>query len=291
MTWLRYPFLCLLILLSHCVTAKEDHTPFGTLYHDTLVLDRNAYTAFYSERERIPKLVSYHVLPNYRETPPRKKRFKKYRTDPDVKNAVVNSDYTNSGFARGHMAPFFISGGDRDNDGTYAQLEADSSDLDDELTIFQVNYFTNFTPQHQVCFNGSGGVWYGLETFVRKKLLENGEPVQIYAGAITSPTSKRIGPQNDISVPDSFFKILVQTQPDGNRTALAFHFPHYQKDTNDQCNDDERKFYDPKHLVTVGHLENLTGIDFFSELPVAKQNLIESQSGAIIWSRYYSAKL
>ncbi len=59
----------------------------------------------------------------------------------------LNEDYEDQfhtwrNYAVGHLAPYFISGGDRDNDGTNA------ANGDDAQTVYEINYFGNMAPQH-----------------------------------------------------------------------------------------------------------------------------------------------
>lgn len=72
----------------------------------------------------MPLWVAYHLVPAYRQTLPRKNEFVKYRTDRDVSNPVRDSEYkgifTSREFARGHLAPYAVMGGDRDGNGKSA---------------------------------------------------------------------------------------------------------------------------------------------------------------------------
>ena len=162
---------------------------YGGLPGSRHILVRTAYVASYNRDRRVPNWVAYHVTTDYIKTPPRKGIFKSFRKDNDVDNPVVTGDYTGlyddpqKGYARGHLAPYKISGGDRDGDGKYAIkdvnedgkfTDADRNDQnkyvydDDEEVeaVKQVNYMTNIAPQHHDGFNGSPGLWYDLERWV-----------------------------------------------------------------------------------------------------------------------------
>ena len=272
--------------------TNNEHLPYGTTSSGSEIKQRTAYVMQYNSEYRIPNWVAYHIIPEYRKSPKRKGRFKKFRKDTSVDNPVVTADYTNQGYARGHLAPYFISGGDRDGDGNYAKLEGES-DEEDEQTVFEINYMTNISPQHQVCFNGAGGVWYKLETFIRKKLIEEGQgEVWVYTGSIFDDELNKmepIGPEKNIQVPNSFFKIVLQKQNDGELTALAFKFPHYIKDESGECNDLDRKFYDAHHLTTVNEIERLTKIDFFKNMEDESEEFIEKTDSMVIWNKYYKS--
>ena len=66
------------------------------------------------------------------------------RGTPDYKGL-----FTSRGYARGHLAPYGVMGGDRDGDGQLAK----EGDPDDEVTIFQGNLMSNIPPQHHYGFN------------------------------------------------------------------------------------------------------------------------------------------
>jgi len=90
-----------------------------------------------------------------------------YYHDP-VEDEEYNGLFSSKGYARGHIAPFKILGGDRDDDGDYAVYgKGVMSDENDELTIFQGYYMTNIAPQHHKAINGPGGLWYKLERWVQ----------------------------------------------------------------------------------------------------------------------------
>ncbi len=105
-----------------------------------------------------------------------------------------NAAFTKRGFARGHLAPYAIMGGDRDKDGKLAE-----KDDDDSLTVFQSNYLSNIAPQHHHGFN------------VEKQKKE----VWILAGCVFGPGDpEKVGKEKDIWVPPMFYKIVVMDNPD-----------------------------------------------------------------------------
>ena len=241
-------------------------------------MERTAYVTEYDYQKRIPRWVFYTVAPDYLKTPPRKGKFKKFRADPDIENPVVYKDYTHSGYSRGHLTPFFTSGGDRDGDEIYAG--GSLSDPEDEKTVFEINYMSNITPQDQKCFNGAGGVWYNLETHVRRELVQKQrKTVHIFAGPVFYDGNhvEYIGPSSDIAVPHAYFKILVFTNLDGSlKEVYSFLFPHNKKSVVDNsCILERKSFNDPNFAVSIDKLETLTGLDFFSLLIDQKEEKLE----------------
>jgi len=286
--------LCsLLVCLSTFASGGESEHLYYGIPSTQKILIREAYTVSYDPQKRIPLWVAYKITPDYLNTPKRKKRFKKFRVDPYIKNAVHTKEYTNSGYARGHLAPYAISGGDRDDDGFYARLDKNSSigDTDEEQTVFEINYFSNITPQNQRCFNGAGGVWYQLERFLQDKIVKKQQrEIQVYAGVIFAPDKPiiKIGPNQDIAVPDAFYKIVFEKQEDGEVTALSFLFPHYTENPEKTfCLSGRKHFSDSEHLTTVDEIEKQSGLDFMPLMGSKQEDTIEARSSSDVWETYY----
>src|SRR6266542_1177618 len=93
------------------------------------ILVRRAYVTQYDAAHRVPRWTAWEVTPEFLDPPERTGQWAQFRTDASVPNPVTNNDYTGVGaidMARGHIAPYFIAGGDRDHDGLLAE-----DDLDD----------------------------------------------------------------------------------------------------------------------------------------------------------------
>jgi len=261
----------------------QEHVHLGLPSLDHLHV-RHGYVMSYLEGARVPRWVAYHVVPGYLDTPPRQGRFSSFRADPDVDDPVVDSDYTGlfatRGFARGHLAPYAVMGGDRNGNGALAE----GDDFDAE-TIFQANYLSNIAPQHHAAFNGSGGLWFELERRIQDVWVEQqGNQVWVFAGCVIGPGAhEAVGPDNDILVPPMFFKIVVrEADPQGLDdpdelndlpVVLAFLFPH-QRQPHGEIED---------YLVTVDVIEALTGLDFFNELNDRVEAVLEDTDTIANW--------
>lgn len=247
------------------------------------VFVRQGYILRYNEQYRIPDWVAYHIIPDYLKTPKREKKYAKFRTDPDMSNPVLNKDYTGTGYARGHMAPYFAMGGDRDRDGVYSDLFDDSADPYDDLTVFQANYMSNIAPQDQNALNGAGGPWYALETTIRKKLVGKNhmELHVIVGGIIDDPDDYETmkGKYGDvgIAIPGQFFQVLIYKNEEGNYITAGFLFPHV-KEPSDLPSEDLIDY-----LVPVDDIEKATGFDFLNQLSKTKQRQTESIDNKKFW--------
>ena len=257
-----------------------DEHVYGGVPSTTQLLVRNGYVCEYDESAKVPMWVAYHVIPDYRDTPRRRGEFSSYRQDPDVANEAANSDYNgllrNRGFARGHLAPYAVMGGDRDGD----NRNAAAGDQDDKETIFQANYMTNIAPQHHYAFNGSGGLWSNLERWIQDELVSiRGLEVWVFAGCIFGPGEHEVvGPNEDIWVPAMFFKIVIQEPLPGEEAprVLAFLFPHQRS-----AHGDIQSF-----LVSVDVVEAMTGLDFFSDLNDDTEEWLEDTDTWEFWNEF-----
>ena len=261
---------------------------FGGLPSRAGVLVRRAYVAEYDAARRGPRWVAWRAAPEYRAPlPPRSGAFSAFRTDPDLAYPVADEDYfglfaTEDNYARGHFAPYFIAGGDRDHDGTGAAAgDGGLADPEDACTVFEVNYMSNIAPQKHNAFNGSGGLWYELETATRN-YVDSGRAVHVFAGAIYGAMPVQlVGARSDIAVPDMFFKIIVTREG-----AAAFLFAHRRKLHEDACGL-EAELRDC--IVPVGTIEALAGLDFFNALPDPVEYEVEVSDGRLVWDRTLGA--
>ncbi len=264
-----YAFLFLLTfsLNAHAQDITSEHAPYGLLECSSEIQIRQAYLLCFDKAHRIPKWTMYHITKDYRNTPPRKGRFKTFRTDPDIKGEAKNSEYNglfaSHGYARGHFTPYGILGGDRDHDEAYASKDM-PSDADDETTVFEGNYMSNIAPQHHTGFNGSPGLWWHLERWIQDDMvLENNEEAFVISGAILGPgPTEVVGTHNDIFVPPMFYKIVTfkETARKPMRT-LAFMFPH-QKVRHGRIQD---------FLTSIDVIEAMTNIDFFNNKKIDEE--------------------
>ncbi|TNE64583.1 MAG: DNA/RNA non-specific endonuclease [Alphaproteobacteria bacterium] len=193
------------------ILAKQH---LGQFHPEGEFIVHRAYALNFNTQMLVPNWVAWRIEPAFRDTPKRTGKWSAFRPDPEVPEEyrVVAGDYSNGGYHRGHMAPFFISGGDRDGDGQDAEFEDEPDlpieDIDDACTVFEINYMSNMSPQLPRV-NSQGGAWYDLETQTRGEV-DQGASYQVIAGNIfLSETPKRIGKnEKKIAVPDALYKIL-----------------------------------------------------------------------------------
>ena len=118
-------------------------------------------------------------------------------------------------------------------------------------------------------------MWSDLERFIQDDLVladedEEGligeeNTVFIVAGVVYGPGPvEKVGPDEDIHVPPMFWKVVI-IETDEDPFVLAFLFPHHRVKRG------EIQHY----LTSVNVIEQLTGLNFFRNLPESDQQEIE----------------
>lgn len=125
---------------------------------------------------------------------------------------------------------------------------------------------TNMCPQDR---DLNGGDWAGLETRCRGWAKRFGE-IFIAAGPIFyNGVSKSMG-DNKVGIPDAFFKVILRLEK--GPKAIGFIFPN--NGTRHELTD---------YMLSVDELEEITGFDFFHNLPDDIENEIEKVSNINEW--------
>lgn len=278
----------------------DEHIYGGMPGYDNIYI-RQAYIMSYNHDNRIPNWVAYHVQPGYTNTVPRYGIFSSYRVDKNIPNPVTDAEYQGlfddgEGYVRGHLAPFNISGGDRDGDGLLGVADTNGDgkvdrfdmtglelweyveDADELSRVYEINYLSNMTPQDSDGFNGGSGIWRDLERFVQRKLVDEQEKeLWIYAGTVLGKGEmKKVGPNKDITVPPMFFKIVIRKDENDKPKVLAFLLPHHRV-----AHGDIQDF-----LVSVDIIEAMTGLDFFRDLEDSEEAELESMDTWQNWGDF-----
>lgn len=204
------------------------------------ILKRTGYTLSYNSFYKTPNWVAWELT--RKETEGKAERYDKFLPDPDLPEPrVEHSDYTRSGYDRGHMAPA-------------ADMKWSKKAMQESF------YMSNICPQNQKLNRDD---WGDLEDACRKWARKYGT-VYIACGPIYDKSKpERIG-KHQVAVPDRFFKVVLINNRK-NPIAMGFVFPnaaHHQKLE--------------KYMSSVDDVEKATGLDFFSRLPDSIENRIEA---------------
>lgn len=213
------------------------------------VIDHKYYSLSYLEEYELAEWTAYIMDRNMLNAPnvPREKFF---APDPTITTkSAVHSDYTNSGYTRGHLVP--------------------AGDMAFDTSAMRESFFmSNMSPQLR-SFNN--GVWKELEENVRDWTYK-AETLYIMSGPILSaPIIKKIG-KNKVSVPSSFYKILLDyTEPE--KKAVGFIIPNQSSEVRLE-----------DYMVTIDSIEKITGIDFFAHmLNDSEEKILESSIDKSLW--------
>lgn len=211
------------------------------------IVHHNGYSLSYSDPHEQAEWVAYELKKSHLSNTNFKRPY--FEIDNAVKTGAAHwRNYKKSGYDRGHLCP----AGDR----KYSQSAHDETFLT-----------SNISPQEH-SFNA--GVWNTLEQKVRYWASKyNG--VFVVTGGVLKGNMKTIGDE-EVSVPNQFYKVLIDNNT-GKTKMIAFLMPH--KDSNEPLY---------KFVVSVDEIEELTGIDFFSELENGLENKLEASSSYKAWS-------
>lgn len=218
----------------------------ATEYHDVEypIIFYSAYEVAYNSEYKIPRWVKYELAQSETDGPYSRKGLK-FCQDPSANVPQADDyDYRNSGWSKGHMAP--------------------AGDFKwSSKAMIESFYFTNCCPQNQSL---NGGQWSTLEKKIRQWANKYGSVTVVTGPLVFENAYGTIGP-NKVVVPDAFFKAVL-----AGEQSIAFVM--YNKADNENMQ---------KCAMSVDELENLSGLDFFSELDDTIEATVESNYTLRYW--------
>jgi endonuclease G, mitochondrial len=267
-------FFVLLVLVFSC-SPKDEPTILSTGRDNNLALgnpsaastaannylmEKPQFALSYNNSKATASWVSWHLNSAWKGAAQRQDDFRPDTDLPTDWYAVKTSDYTNSGFDRGHLCP---------------SDDRDGSQTDNSATFLM----TNIIPQ---AANNNQQTWRFLEEYCRK-LAAEGNEMYIIAGGYGSGGINR---DNDliktiangkINVPARVWKVILVLPNGGNDLSristatrvIAVDMPNTQDVT-------DKKWYE--YRVTTNAIESKTGYNFFDKLPTAVQDAIEGKT-------------
>jgi len=230
----------------------KKHIPYGIdmsgarLQCDQLLVNR-AYVSCFNYRTNTPLWSSYTVTD--KEAAGRSERYRSFLYDKRVpkRHRIKSSDYSKSGYDRGHLFPNAL---------------ADGGSIVRQAQAFLM---TNIAPQHPK-LNRVG--WKYLENAVRKWLKRH-KKLNIVTGVWFDADSKRIGKRkrHKVEVPLYWYKIILDPE---QMKAMAFWMPNGPVG--------KREWF--RYRTTIDEIEEKTGIDFYPNLPDEIEERMESDKSS-----------
>ncbi|MBD3864331.1 DNA/RNA non-specific endonuclease [Olleya marilimosa] len=211
------------------------------------IVHHSGYSLSYSEPHEQAEWVAYELKKSHLSNADYKRPY--FEVDNAVKTGAAHwRNYKNSGYDRGHLCP----AGDRKY----------SKEAHDETFLT-----SNISPQNH---DFNAGIWNRLEQKTRYWASKY-DGVFVVSGGVLENGLKTIG-EEEVSIPNQFYKVLIDNN-NGNTKVIAFLLPHMESD---------QPLY--KFVTSVDHIEQLTGIDFFSELDDTIEDRLEASSSYKGWS-------
>ena len=243
--------------------SRDSHLTFGNpsdaglTSGNNYLVSRNEYALSYNNSRGTASWVSWHLSTAWLGSAPRSDNFRIDTSLPSNFFRASTSDYTNSGFDRGHICP--------SADRTFTST-ANSN------TFFMTNIAPQAPRNNQIA-------WARLEDYSRD-LAEDGFELHIIAGIAGNGGEGRNGFANsidggNIDVPNSFWKVIL-ILPNGtndvNRVTtgtrvIAVNIPNNQSiSTNWGI-----------YRTSVDAIESLTGLNLLENIPNSLESTLESR--------------
>ena len=250
---LRWNFLLLIYILfslfglSAAEPPQYDNLALGIPGKCDTLIDRPGYALGYIEYHEQAAFVIYKLTAREALTK-EAQRTNRFRSDPEIPTgSATTADYRRSGYDRGHLAPAA--------DMTFSvQTMADSF------------FMSNMSPQ-KPAFNR--GIGKRLEEQVRQIAIRE-KAIYVVTGPILPKKKTVTIGANQVTVPTHYYKVIFDLTPP--RKMIGFILPNEGSD---------RPLED--FAVTVDVVEKATGLDFFSALPKAVQERLESTISVSAW--------
>ncbi|MCU0325547.1 MAG: DNA/RNA non-specific endonuclease [Spirosomaceae bacterium] len=224
---------------------------------DNYLMNKTQFMLSYNNSRGTANWVSWHLSTAWKGATERTNNFRPDESLPSGWFRAVTSDYTDSGFDRGHLCP------SDDRDGSFE---------DNNATFLM----TNIVPQSP---NNNRGLWADLEAYCRK-VAEAGNELYIVAGVYGTGGSGSNGgrtktlAKGKITVPESLWKVVVILPIGSNDISrinettrvIAVNIPNKQSVDGTKWGE---------YRLSVDDLEDLTGYDFLSNVPKDIQRILE----------------
>lgn len=212
------------------------------------IKEYTGFTISFNKENHTPNYVAWELLGE--EVAAGVERSNNFWQDPDIEGCPAHSDYTRSGYDRGHMCPA----------------------ADQKWSIEAMNdcfVMANMCPQDHSL---NAGAWNTLENKERQ-WAQRDSALMIIAGPIYEDSdTQRIG-NIGVRVPSAFFKAFLAPYVEKPR-AIAFVYPNMSAPGNMQG-----------YAMSIDDLEEILGYDLFPSLPDEIEIPVEAKYSFTEWNR------
>lgn len=212
------------------------------------LMEKPQYVMSYHRDNGRPNWVSWHLDTSWLGSTPRQDDFRADTSLPAGWYQVLGTDYSGSGYDRGHMTP---------------SADRTKTVADNSSTFLM----TNMIPQAPT---NNQQTWANLESYCRT-LANSGNELYIISGG--HGVSGYIAGGN-VAIPTTTWKVIM-VLPSGtndvSRVTTSTRLIAVSIPNNNSVVSDWRQY-----RVSVDQIESLTGYDFFSNVPTSIQAVIES---------------
>jgi DNA/RNA endonuclease G (NUC1) len=248
----------LTVVTQSSSAVYRNHVEFGTPADgnagDDILLSKTTYALSYNSSRGGPNWVSWNLNASHFGGADRCDCFEADPTLPAGATVVVTSDYTGSGYSRGHMV----------------MSEQRTQTNGENASTFLM---TNILPQLQ---DMNGGPWLKFEVYTNDLARVDGKEVYNIAGGLYGASPATLNGAGKVAIPTHTWKIIVvmnggqglaQATSASSIQVIAVLMPNQ---AGIQGNDW------PMYQTTVDALEAATGYDFLAALPDAIESAVEA---------------
>ena len=245
--------------------VEDGHMAFGNpsgavtniLSPNNYLMVKSQYALGYSNAKLTPIWTSWHVTTTDLGSTPRQDDFRPDTSLPSGWYQCVATEYSGSGFDRGHMCP---------------SADRTSSVANNSATFLMTNMIPQAPQNNQV-------TWANLENYTRS-LVNAGNEVYIICGPHgqggTGSNGAKSTVGNGVVVPSHTWKVILvlsQGANDLSRVTTSTRIIAVLMPNTQTCSSNPWGYY----RVSVDSIESLTGFDLFSSIPANIQSVLEAQ--------------
>lgn len=243
--------------ITHLEMGNPSNASTNTNEANNYLISLPQYALSYSRDRGIPNWVAWRVDNDWFGSAFRQNDFRPYDALPSDWYSPNETSYLSSGFDRGHCCP---------------SADRKCSDDSNSSTFYMVNMVPQ-APSH------NRGLWADLEAFTRT-LAEQGNEVYVISGNYGEGGYGSMGyaesiDNGNITVPLYIYKIILAI-PRGDNDAQRVNEGSRLIAVNIQNTNFASDFNWWDFRTTVDFLEETTGYDFLSNIPIEVQNTIEA---------------